>query len=185
MACHQLEAEGIHCNMTLVLSLPQAVAAAEAGATLISPFVGRILDWHKKVQNREFAWEEDPGVLSVKEIFTYYKKFGYKTIVMGASFRSHLEVLELAGCDKMTISPQWLEELDGLHVKIKKVLDPAKCRDAPIEQLQEGGLTEERFRWLLNENPMATELLATGMRSFAVDSEKLKVLVRTRLTGKD
>lgn len=180
-ACRQLESEGIHCNMTLVLSLPQAVAAAEAGATLISPFVGRILDWYKKAQNRDFTPEEDPGVISVKEIFTYYKKFGYETIVMGASFRSAQEVLALAGCDKMTISPQLLDDLNGLQVQVQKRLDAANSRNEAVDQLQEGGLKEDRFRWLLNENAMATELLAGGMRSFAVDGGKLRDLVRTRL----
>merc|ERR1711976_83350 len=138
-ACNRLESEGIHCNMTLVLSLPQAVAAAEANATLISPFVGRILDWYKKANNRDYTPDEDPGVLSVKEIFAYYKKFGYETIVMGASFRSAHEVLALAGCDKMTISPAILEDLDGIHVQIQKRLDPAASKGADISHLEEGG----------------------------------------------
>jgi len=181
-ACRQLESEGIHTNMTLVLSLPQAVAAAEAGATLISPFVGRILDWYKKDLNRDYTPDEDPGVVSVKEIFAYYKRFGYNTIVMGASFRSGPEVLALAGCDKMTISPNLLEDLEGLHIQVQKRLD-ATAIDESIEQLQEGGLNEERFRWHFNEDPMATELLASGIRAFGVDGLKLEDLVRTRLAA--
>jgi transaldolase len=181
IACKQLEAEGIHTNMTLVLSLPQAVAAAEAGATLISPFVGRILDWWKKSQNRDYKPEEDPGVLSVRQIFSYYKKFGYETIVMGASFRSAPEILALAGCDKMTISPGLLEDLDKLHVSVQRRLDPAGRHDA--EHLEEGGLSENGFRWHLNENAMATELLGSGIRAFAVDGKKLEDLVRERLAA--
>jgi len=180
-ACNQLESEGIHCNMTLVLSLAQAVACAEAGATLISPFVGRILDWYKKSQNRDYTPDEDPGVVSVKEIFAYYKKFGFDTIVMGASFRSAHEVLALSGCDKMTISPGILDEIQGLQIQVTKRLDASESMKNPIEVLEEGGLTEESFRWLMNEDPMATELLASGMRAFAVDGLKLKELVRTRL----
>lgn len=179
IACKQLESEGIHTNMTLVLSLPQAVAAAEAGATLISPFVGRILDWYKKAENRDYTPEEDPGVQSVGEIFHYYKKYGYDTIVMGASFRSAPEVLALSGCDKMTISPNLLEDLQGLHIQVEKKLDAAGQHDA--DRLEEGNLDEDRFRWHLNENAMATELLGSGIRSFAVDGIKLEDLVRESL----
>jgi transaldolase len=182
-ACRQLEIEGIHCNMTLVLALPQAVAAAEAGATLISPFVGRILDWYKKAENRDFSPEEDPGVLSVREIFAYYKKFGYDTICMGASFRSPEEVLALAGCDKMTISPNILEGLEGIQVQVQRRLDVATAKQSNVSRLQEGGLDEERFRWHFNDNAMATELLAGGIRSFAVDGGKLEDLVRTQLAA--
>lgn len=178
-ACRTLQAEGIRCNMTLVLSLPQAVAAAESNATLISPFVGRILDWYKAAQKRDFTPEEDPGVQSVGQIFNYYKTFGYETIVMGASFRSAPEVLALSGCDKMTISPNLLKDLEGLHITVQKKLDASTCGGA--ERLQEGGLDEEHFRWHLNEDPMATELLAKGIRSFAVDGRKLENLVRERL----
>jgi len=180
-ACNTLESEGIHCNMTLVLSMPQAVACAENGATLISPFVGRILDWYKKANNCDYTPDEDPGVKSVKEIFNYYKKFGYETIVMGASFRSAPEVLALAGCDKMTISPNILEDLEGLQVQVQKRLDASAKLPDSIKHLEEGGLSEEGFRWHLNENAMATELLGTGIRAFAVDGHKLEDLVRTRL----
>jgi len=180
-ACKRLENEGIHTNMTLVLSLPQAIAAAEAGATLISPFVGRILDWHKKAQGRDFTPEEDPGVLSVREIFAYYKKYGYDTIVMGASFRSAPEVLALSGCDKMTISPAILGDLEGLHVNVQRRLSEDGPHNA--NRLEDGDLDEDRFRWHLNENPMATELLASGIRAFGVDGKKLEDLVRVRLQG--
>jgi transaldolase len=180
-ACNRLESEGIHTNMTLVLSLPQAVAAAEAGATLISPFVGRILDWYKKANNRDYTPEEDPGVISVREIFSYYKKFGYETTVMGASFRSAQEVLALSGCDKMTISPNLLEDLDKLHIQVQRKLDPKASQPDSIKHLEEGGLSEEGFRWHLNEDAMATELLGSGIRAFAVDGRKLEDLVRTRL----
>jgi transaldolase len=179
--CRILQSEGIRCNMTLVLSLPQAVAAAEADATLISPFVGRILDWYKNDMKRDFTPEEDPGVLSVREIFNYYKTFGYETIVMGASFRSGPEVLALAGCDKMTISPGILNDLEGLHIQVQPKLVASACGGA--EKLQEGGLDEEHFRWHLNEDPMATELLAKGIRAFGQDGQKLEDLVRTRLAA--
>jgi len=171
-ACRQLQAEGIRCNMTLVLSLSQAVAAAEANATLISPFVGRILDWYKNDQKRDYTPDEDPGVKSVKEIFNYYKTFGYETIVMGASFRSAGEVLALAGCDNMTIAPALLNDLEGLHIQVQQRLDAGASKD--VERLEEGGLTEKTFRWQLNEDPMATELLAKGIRSFGVDGRKLE-----------
>lgn len=180
-ACRTLQAEGIRCNMTLVLSLPQAVAAAEANATLISPFVGRILDWYKAANKCDYTPEEDPGVQSVGEIFNYYKNFGYDTIVMGASFRSAHEVLALSGCDKMTISPNILSDIEALHIQVDKKLDGSKSH--PVDRLQEGGLDEEHFRWHLNEDPMATELLAKGIRSFAVDGVKLEDLVRARLAA--
>jgi len=183
-ACKQLESEGIHCNMTLVFSLAQAVACAEAGATLISPFVGRILDWYKAAEDRDYEPEEDPGVLSVQEIYKYYKNLGYETTVMGASFRSPYEVLELSGCDKMTISPTILDRLEGINLPVLQKLSPEKVKDETITHLEEGGLSEEYFRWLMNENAMATESLAKGIRGFAVDGQKLEDLVRKRLASK-
>lgn len=181
-ACRQLEAEGIHCNMTLLFSQVQAVACAEAGATLISPFVGRILDWYKKAEGREFSAQEDPGVLSVRAIYAYYKKFGYKTIVMGASFRTADECLALAGCDKLTISPQILGELASRSEPVLLQLDASKAlSDTSVQRLADRDLTESQFRLLLNENPMATEKLSEGIRSFGKDLVKLKDLVRARL----
>src|SRR5207302_8580332 len=153
-AAEALQKEGINCNMTLLFSLAQAVACAEAKARLISPFVGRILDWYKKSTGKDFAPAEDPGVLSVKEIYAYYKEYGHDTEVMGASFRNKGEILELAGCDLLTISPQLLSELKSSAEPLTRKLDPAASRDAKIERLQ---LDEKKFRWLLNENAMATE----------------------------
>src|SRR5690242_3789 len=153
-AAEVLQKEGVNCNMTLLFSLAQAVACAEAKARLISPFVGRILDWYKKSTGKDFAPAEDPGVLSVKEIYVYYKKFGYATEVMGASFRNKGEILELAGCDLLTISPQLLAELKNNSDPVERKLNPAMAEGKPIERLQ---LDEKKFRWLMNENPMATE----------------------------
>src|SRR5437899_5374411 len=147
-----LQREGINCNLTLLFSLPQAVACAEAKAKLISPFVGRILDWFKARAGKDFPPAEDPGVLSVQEIYAYYKKFGHQTELMGASFRNKGEILELAGCDLLTISPQLLGELKSSTEPVARKLDAAAGQDAKIERLQ---LDEKRFRWLLNENPMA------------------------------
>jgi transaldolase len=170
-AAAQLEKEGIHCNMTLLFGLPQAIAAAEAKATLISPFVGRILDWYKKNSGVEkYPPAEDPGVLSVTEIYTYLKKFGYKTQVMGASFRNVEEIIELAGCDLLTISPQFLQELQA-EGPLERKLDPQKAKTAKIEKI---ALDEKRFRLLLNDNAMATEKLSEGIRKFAEDAAKLE-----------
>src|SRR5438552_10343154 len=149
-----LQKEGINCNMTLLFSLPQAVACAEAKARLISPFVGRILDWHKAKAGKDFSPVEDPGVLSVKEIYGYYKKFGHNTEVMGASFRNKGEILELAGCDLLTISPPLLAELKSSSEPVEHKLDPASARNSKIEKLE---MDEKKFRWLLNEDAMATE----------------------------
>src|SRR5438552_14116369 len=149
-----LQREGINCNMTLLFSLPQAVACAEAKAKLISPFVGRILDWFKAKAGKDFPPAEDPGVLSVREIFAYYKKFGHNTEVMGASFRNKGEILELAGCDLLTISPQLLAELKSSIEPVEHKLDPASARNSKIEKLE---MDEKKFRWLLNEDAMATE----------------------------
>lgn len=177
-ACEILQREGINCNMTLLFSLPQAVACAEAGAKLISPFVGRILDWYKKSTGKDFAPAEDPGVLSVKEIYAYYKKFGHATEVMGASFRNKGEILELAGCDLLTISPQLLGELKNSTEPVERKLSPALARESPLERLS---LDEKRFRWLLNENAMATEKTAEGIRLFHADAQKLAQFVGARL----
>src|SRR6185503_19815159 len=147
-AAEILQKEGINCNMTLLFSLPQAVACAEVKAKLISPFVGRILDWYKAKEKKDYAPAEDPGVLSVKEIYAYYKKFGHDTEVMGASFRNKGEVLELAGCDALTISPQLLGELKADTTPIERKLSPAMTKDSNIERLS---LDEKKFRWLLNE----------------------------------
>ena len=169
-AAELLQREGIHCNLTLLFSLPQAVACAEARVTLISPFVGRILDWHKKAAGRDFAPAEDPGVLSVKEIYSYYKKFGYATEVMGASFRNVGEIQELAGCDLLTISPQLLGELQKSTAPLPRQLSPETARASQVERLP---LDEAKFRWLMNENAMATEKTAEGVRQFNADAGKL------------
>jgi transaldolase len=177
-ACEVLQREGINCNMTLLFSLPQAVACAEAKAKLISPFVGRILDWFKKSTGKDYAPHEDPGVLSVKEIYAYYKKFGHATEVMGASFRSKGEILELAGCDLLTISPQLLGELKNSTEAVERKLNPTTAQDSKIEKLV---LDEKAFRWLLNENAMATEKTAEGIRLFNADAQKLAQFVAARL----
>ena len=177
-ACEILQREGINCNLTLLFSLAQAVACAEAGARLISPFVGRILDWFKKSAGRDFAPAEDPGVVSVKEIYGYYKKFGHATEVMGASFRNKGEILELAGCDLLTISPQLLGELKADTSPITRKLIPAEAKASAIEKLD---LDEKKFRWLLNENAMATEKTAEGIRAFNADAMKLEKFVAAKL----
>jgi len=172
LAAQVLEKEGIHCNMTLLFSLPQAIACAEAKATLISPFVGRILDWYKKNQKPEgYAPEEDPGVVSVKQIYNYFKKFDYKTVVMGASFRNTGEILELAGCDLLTIAPNLLEELSKAEGTVQRKLDPAEAKKSNLDKIH---LDEKAFRFALNENPMATEKLSEGIRKFAEDAVKLE-----------
>ncbi|MEJ2322398.1 MAG: transaldolase [Gammaproteobacteria bacterium] len=177
-AAEVLERDGIHCNMTLLFSLPQAVRCAEAGATLISPFVGRILDWYKAKHGRDFAPHEDPGVASVTTIYNYYKKFGYDTEVMGASFRNAGEIIELAGCDLLTISPNLLAELKANTATIERKLSVEAAADADIERLE---LDEKRFRYLLNEDAMATEKTAEGIRNFAADIIRLQRLIETRL----
>ncbi|MBL9138572.1 MAG: transaldolase [Verrucomicrobiales bacterium] len=177
-AAEVLEKEGIHCNMTLLFGLPQAVACAEAGAKLISPFVGRILDWHKAKEGREFQAEEDPGVLSVRAIYAYYKKYGYATEVMGASFRNVGEILALAGCDLLTISPALLGELQKSTDVVARRLSPESARASDVERLT---LSESRFRFLMNEDPMATEKTAEGIRLFAADTRKLEAILRREL----
>src|SRR5437764_2553607 len=171
-AAKQLTREGIHCNLTLLFSFAQAVACAEAGVQLVSPFVGRILDWYKKSTGRDaYPPAEDPGVISVTRIYNYYKKYGFKTEVMGASFRNVGEILELAGCDLLTVSPALLEELQttsgALASKLAPDTAPANCREARLT------LEEKTFRWMLNEDQMATEKLSEGIRLFAADTIKL------------
>ncbi len=170
-AAEILQKEGTHCNMTLLFSLTQAAACAEAGAKLISPFVGRILDWYKAKTGKDYASSEDPGVLSVKEIYSYYKKFGYPTEVMGASFRSKGEVLELAGCDLLTISPPLLAELKASSDPVERKLSPALAAACQLEKIS---LDEKNFHWRMNEDAMATEKLAEGIRLFNADALKLK-----------
>ena len=166
-----LEKEGIHCNMTLLFSLAQAVACAQVNARLISPFVGRILDWHKKSTGKDYAPAEDPGVVSVKAIYQYYKKFGHQTQVMGASFRNAGEIRELAGCDLLTISPAFLAELQKDTTPLARQLTPEAAAKSDIHQLD---LDEKRFRWLFNEDAMATEKTAEGIRLFNADALKLE-----------
>jgi transaldolase len=177
-AGEQLEKEGINCNLTLMFSLPQAVLCAEGGIELISPFVGRIYDWYKAANKRDYVGAEDPGVQSVKEIYTYYKKFDHKTEIMGASFRNVGEILELAGCDLLTISPELLEKLSESYDPVTRKLDPAEAKKADIKRLQ---LDEKKFRFLLNENAMATEKLSEGIRKFSADIVKLEILVASKL----
>jgi transaldolase len=156
----------------------QAVACAEAGAQLISPFVGRILDWYKATTDNDYTAATDPGVVSVGEIYTYYKKFGHDTEIMGASFRNIGEILELAGCDLLTISPNLLEELQGMNVDVPRKLDPETAKTADIEQID---VSEASFRWLLNEDAMATEKLAQGIRVFGQDMLKVRAIVTAKL----
>ena len=176
-AAEQLQKEGINCNLTLLFSFAQAVACAEARVQLISPFVGRILDWHKKSAGRDFGPTEDPGVISVTEIYTYYKKFDYKTEVMGASFRNKGEILELAGCDLLTISPALLGELAASNDPVVRKLDPQKAKSASLEKLS---FDEKSFRFAFNEDAMATEKTAEGIRQFAVDVIKLEQLIQKK-----
>jgi transaldolase len=173
-----LQKEGINCNLTLMFSLPQAVRCAEAGITLISPFVGRIYDWYKATNKREYTGAEDPGVLSVQEIYAYYKRFGYKTEVMGASFRNTGQILELAGCDLLTISPDLLEKLSASTDRVERKLDPEKAKNATVERLD---LDEKKFRYLFNDNAMATEKTAEGIRKFAADIVKLEKFIASRI----
>ena len=175
-AAERLEAQGLHCNLTLLFSFAQAVACAEAGATLISPFVGRILDWHKNARSvAGYPADADPGVLSVARIFNYYKRHEYRTVVMGASFRNVEEILELAGCDYLTISPGLLGELAASEGEVPRKLDPAS---AAAMDIPKASYDERAFRWELNEDAMATEKLAEGIRLFAADTRKLEQLAR-------
>ena len=176
-AAEVLEKDGIHCNLTLLFSFAQAVACADAGVKLISPFVGRILDWHKKDRGvEEIAPEEDPGVLSVKKIYNYYKKFDYKTEIMGASFRNIGEITELAGCDLLTISPALLNELSTTEGTLKPQLTPELAKESDLEKIT---VDEKTFRWMLNEDAMATEKLAEGIRNFTADIIRLEKQVKS------
>lgn len=168
-AARELESKhGVHCNLTLLFSFVQAVACAEADITLISPFVGRILDWYKAKTGEEYTQETDPGVLSVRKIYNYYKKFDYKTIVMGASFRNTGEIAALAGCDYLTISPSLLEKLDSSNDELPQVLDAQKAKSLDFEKVSYVD-NEPAFRFLLNEDAMATEKLSEGIRKFSAD----------------
>ncbi len=178
-AAEVLEKEGIHTNLTLLFSKVQAVACAEAGVQLISPFVGRILDWYKNDRGVDsIPATEDPGVLSVSDIFNYYKKFGHTTEIMGASFRSKEEIIELAGCDLLTISPALLAELESSDQEIALKLDAGKAKNMAIEKID---TDEVSFRWLMNEDAMATEKLAEGIRKFSADLVKLESFIGERL----
>ncbi len=172
-AARQLEQEGINCNLTLLFSFAQAAACADAGVFLISPFVGRILDWYKANEEGDFSGANDPGVLSVTNIYNYYKANGYNTIVMGASFRNIGEIQELAGCDRLTIAPALMQELEDNNAALPTKLSAA---NATSEQ-GKLSLSEAEFRWMMNEDPMATEKLAQGIRSFAADQVKLEQLL--------
>jgi transaldolase len=177
-AAEVLQREGINCNMTLLFSLVQAVACAEANARLISPFVGRILDWYKARTGQIYSAIDDPGVQSVTEIYNYYKTFGHKTQVMGASFRNKGEILELAGCDLLTISPALLGELKQGTGTVTRKLHPDNARKAALAKVD---VSEKSFRWQLNENAMATEKTAEGIRLFAADTLKLEQFIESRV----
>ncbi|WGE66637.1 transaldolase [Actinobacillus equuli subsp. haemolyticus] len=175
-AAEVLEKEGINCNLTLLFSQAQARACAEAGVYLISPFVGRILDWYKAAEKKEYAPAEDPGVISVTNIYNYYKQYGYQTVVMGASFRNVGEITEIAGCDRLTIAPPLLKELAESNAPLVRKLEykgEVKARPEP--------LTEAEFYWQHNQDPMAVEKLAEGIRKFAVDIEKLEAMLAAKL----
>jgi len=178
-AAKALESEGTHCNMTLLFSLVQAAACAEAGATLISPFAGRITDFYKARDKKDsYIPSEDPGVMSVKNIYNYYKKHGYKTVVMGASFRTKEQIIELAGCDLLTVSPQLLEELASANVAVTKKLDANN-----VTEVAKLATDEKSFRWLLNEDEMADFKLAEGIRKFAAHLVKLEAEIKKRISS--
>jgi len=176
-AAEILEKEGIRCNLTLLFGMPQAIACAEANVTLISPFVGRITDWYKKATGtKDYPSEEDPGVKSVREIYKYYKTYGYNTIVMGASFRTKGQILALAGCDKLTIGPQFLEEMKNSHDAVKAALNSEEKTNLPKKHYDENS-----FRWDLNEDQMATEKLSDGIRLFAQAARDLEKMLKEKL----
>jgi transaldolase len=177
-AAEVVQKEGINCNLTLLFSLPQAVACADGGIKLISPFVGRILDWYKKSTGKDYAPAEDPGVVSVTQIYNYYKHFDYKTEVMGASFRNKGEITELCGCDLLTISPALLGELQAASEPISPKLNAEHAKSQNLERIN---LDEKTFRWMLNEDAMATEKTSEGIRKFAEDIVKLEKLVEAAL----
>ena len=178
-AAKTLQSEGVDCNLTLIFSLAQAIACADAHAFLISPFVGRILDWHVKAGGGPYTSETDPGVVSVRQIYAYYKTFGISTVVMGASFRNVGEIEALAGCDRLTISPQLLGELAQAEGALERKFDPKAPGPAPARI----ALDEKAFRWLLNEDAMATEKLSEGIRQFAKDLAALRKMAAERLAG--
>ena len=178
-AAEVLEKEGINCNLTLLFSFAQARACAEAGTFLISPFVGRILDWYKaNTDETDYSGAKDPGVISVSNIYQYYKEHGYKTVVMGASFRNTGEIIELAGCDRLTISPQLLDELANTSGELT-----VKLKDHGATKQQPAPLSEQAFRWDMNEDPMATAKLSEGIRNFAADQVKLETLLAKKLNA--
>jgi transaldolase len=178
-AAEQLEKKGIHCNCTLMFSIAQAIASAEAGATLISPFVGRIMDWYKKHDGVDgYAPHEDPGVKSVTAIYNYFKKHDHKTVVMGASFRNKDEILELAGCDLLTIAPQLMEELQNSEGEVPSKLSVGSAKSMNINRVD---VSEGNFRWLMNNDAMATEKLAEGIRGFTADTIKLEKFVQEKV----
>jgi transaldolase len=175
-AAEILEKEGINCNLTLLFSFAQARACAEAGVFLISPFVGRIMDWYKAKEGRDFEASEDPGVISVSGIYNYYKDHGYNTVVMGASFRNTGEIIELAGCDRLTISPQLLAELEEAQGEVvEKLVDSKGSKERPA------AMTHAEFLWEHNQDPMAVEKLAEGIRNFAIDQGKLEAMIEAKL----
>lgn len=178
-AAKELEKEGIHCNLTLLFSLAQAIHCAESNITLISPFVGRIMDWYKASTGKTYEGANDPGVLSVQSIYDYYKKFGYKTEVMGASFRNTGEILELAGCDLLTISPNLLAELQSSNELVAEKLSESNSKSKDIQKVD---MDEKTFRWMMNEDAMATEKTAQGIRAFAVDICKLEQLIESKIS---
>jgi transaldolase len=173
-AAEVLEKEGIRCNLTLLFALPQAIACGEASVQLISPFVGRIYDWYKKSTGQEYTGADDPGVQSVKRIYSYYRKFGYKTEIMGASFRNTSQIIELAGCDLLTISPELLQKLAESNAPVTRKLSTEMAQSMDLEKLT---LDEKSFRTMLNDDAMGTEKLAEGIRQFCVDAVKLEQLV--------
>lgn len=181
-AAEQLEREGIHTNLTLLFSFAQAVACAEAKVTLISPFVGRIYDWYKKENGgKDIPIDQDPGVASVTRIYNYYKKYGYKTLVMGASFRKVEQITRLAGCDLLTISPELMEEMQKTQGEIEAALTPEKPKASKDEKLH---LDEKTFRWMHNEDAMANDKLSEGIRKFNADARKLEKFAQTLVTEK-
>ena len=173
-AAEILEKEGIHCNLTLLFALPQAIACAEANVQLISPFVGRIYDWYKKQTGTDYQGADDPGVQSVKRIYNYFRAYGYKTEVMGASFRNTSQIIELAGCDLLTISPDLLQKLADTQGEVARKLSPEGAQ-TDVAQL---AIDEKTFRFMLNEDAMATEKLAEGIRAFCADSNKLTDMIK-------
>jgi transaldolase len=179
-AAEVCQKEGINCNLTLMFSLAQAIACADAGVRLISPFVGRIYDYYKATTGKEYHGAEDPGVQSVNTIYNYYKKFGYQTQVMGASFRNTSQITELAGCDLLTISPELLQELADKEGTLERKLDPEIAKASSIERID---VDEKVFRWMLNEDPMATDKLADGIRKFAADIVKLEKIIAAQIAA--